>query len=78
MQRILLDITSSASALQTSIETSATQIAQMATIGGLISAILQWGWVSLGIACIYQFSSRYAGYAAAILGMSGLVNLTLI
>jgi hypothetical protein len=75
-QRILLDITSSASALQLSIETSATQIAQMATIGGLTSAILQWGWVGFGVACIYQFSSRYAGYAAATLGMSGLLDLT--
>ena len=70
--RMLKDITSSASALQTAIETSSTQLAQMATIGGVTSAILQWGWVFLGIVVLYQFSSRFAGYAAAAFGIDCL------
>lgn len=69
---MLKDITSSASALQTAIETSSTQLAQMATISGVTSAILQWGWFCLGIVVLYQFSSRFAGYAAAAFGIDRL------
>lgn len=67
--RMLKDITSSASALQAAIETSSTQLAKMPTVSGVTSAILQWGWVVLGIMVLYQFSSRFAGYAAAAFGI---------
>lgn len=68
-RRILSNITSSASALQSAIETSSTQIAQMATFSGLTSAILQWGWLVLGLVVLFQFNTRYAGYLATGLGI---------
>lgn len=77
-RQMLIDITSSASALQVAIETSSSQLVQMATLSGLTSAILQWGWVVLGIAVLYQFSSKFAGYAAAALGIDCFPNLRFI
>lgn len=68
-RQMLIEITSSASALEGAIDRSSSQLAQMATFTGLTSAILQWGWVVLGIAVIYQFSSTFAGYVAAALGI---------
>ena len=74
-RQMLAEITTSALALQVAIEKSSSQIAQMATLTGLTSAILQWGWVVLGIAVLYQFSSTFAGYAAAALGIACFPNL---
>jgi hypothetical protein len=68
-RHILLDVTSSASAVQAAIKTSSTQLAQMATLGGFASTFVQWGWVILGIVIINQLSSRYARYAATITGI---------
>lgn len=59
---LLTDITSSASRLQTAIEETSTQISQMATLTGVTSAILRWGWVILGV---FFFTN-------SILGMLGM------
>lgn len=68
-RQMLKEATSSVSALQAAIEKSSSQLAQMATFTGLTSAILQWGWVFLGIAVLHRFNSMFAGYAVTALGI---------
>ena len=65
---LLAEITASASSLQASVEKTSSQIASIATLSGLTSSFLRWGWLSLLVLILYQFSPRYAGYAIAIFG----------
>lgn len=66
---LLADVTASAENLQASVENTASKIATMATLSGATGSILRWGWLSLVIFVLYQFSPRYAAFAMAGLGL---------
>ena len=72
---LLVEVTSSAAHLQAAVDTTSTKIAQMATLGGLPATVMQWSWLILVVLVLYQFSSRFAGYATAAIGNSSLPDL---
>lgn len=78
---LIADLTSSAASLQASVENAASKIATMATLSGVTTSILRWGWLSLVVFGLYQFSPRYAAFAMAATGLflllwaSGLPSL---
>ncbi|SLM36949.1 Nuclear fusion protein, KAR5 [Lasallia pustulata] len=71
---LLAEVTNSATSLKESVEDASTKIAQMTLFGGITSTILRWGWLSLVIFVIYQFKPKFAGYAAASLGVFLLIS----
>ena len=72
---LLTDVTSSAAKLQSTVDKTSAKIAQMATLGGLSAAVVQWSWLILVVLIVYQFSPRFAGYATAAIGKSSLIPL---
>ena len=83
-QRLLAEVTTSASGLQAAIE----EIAHMLTFGGITTEILRWCGMLLAVGkillavcgmllavfVIYQFSPQYTGYATATLGRHPFLN----
>lgn len=67
-REVIMEITSSASAVQAVLEKSSSQLATLGILDSLASTILQFCWALLGIAALYRFSSTLAGYAAVALG----------
>ena len=67
-REVIMEITSSASAVQVVLEKSSSQLATLGTLDSLASTISQFCWALLGIVALYRFSSTVAGYAAAALG----------
>ena len=65
---LLTDITESAAILQASVKDASNQIASMATIGGITTSVLRWGWSGLVLLVLYLFNPRYAGFAVVGLG----------
>ena len=66
---LIADVTASAASLQVSVEKTASKIAAMATLGGVTTSILRWGWLSLVVFVLYQISPRYAAFAMAATGL---------
>ena len=62
---LIADVAATAGSLQLSVEKTASKIATMATLGGVTTSILRWGWLSLVVFVLYQFSPRYAAFAMA-------------
>ena len=70
---LLTDITESAATLQASVKDASTHIASMATIGGITTSVLRWGWSGLVLFVLYLFNPRYAGFAIVGLGTFSLI-----
>ena len=66
---LLADVIASAASLQALVENTASKIATMATLSGVTTSILRWGWLSLIVFVLYQISPRYAAFAMASTGL---------
>ena len=70
---LLTDITESAATLQSSVKDASNQIASMATISGITTSVLRWGWCGLVLFVLYLVNPRYAGFAVVLFGTFSLL-----
>lgn len=65
---LMVEISSSASSLQSTIEDTSTKFAQITMFSSMTAGILRWGWMLLPVFVIYHLSPKYTGHATAALG----------
>ena len=65
----LAAIDASASSISSNIRDLSSLLAQIASLGGIVGALVQWKWQVAAVLGIAWFSPRRAVYAASAIGM---------